>query len=96
MKGALIRYNLLIQTNREKGRIKELLPVWDSYCEEMQSFDWNNWDIKKLWHFCPYTQFPTKRFVESWIEIIKAEKFNETKASELLKDRELKLKGIQN
>jgi hypothetical protein len=95
MKGALIRYNFLIQSSRENGRTKELLPVWKNYWNEIQNFDWNNWDINKLWKFCPYTSIQTKRFVESWIEIVTAETFNETKAMQLLKARELNLKGIR-
>lgn len=95
MKGALIRYNYLIQASRENGRTKELLPVWKNYWNEIKSFNWNNWDTNKLWKYCPYTQIPTKRFVESWIDIITAKTFNEAKATQLIKARELGLKGIR-
>lgn len=95
MKGALIRYNYLIQASRENGRTKELLPVWQNYWSEIKGFDWNNWDTNKLWKYCPYTPIPTKRFVESWIEIVTADTFNEAKATQLIKARELSLKGIR-
>lgn len=95
MKGALIYYNLLIQLSRENGRITELLPVWDKYWSEIKNFNWKNWDINKLWKNCPYTPMPTKIFVESWVKIVTAETFDETKATILLKARELNLKGIR-
>jgi Family of unknown function (DUF6361) len=95
MQGALIRYNLLIQTSRENGRAKELQPIWNNYWKEIQKFDWNSWDTNQLWKYCPFTQFPTKRFVESWIEIVKSNTFNQTRADQLLKDRELRLKGVR-
>ena len=95
MKGALIRYNLLIQSSRENGRVDELLPILRNYWNEIKNFDWNLWDTNKLWQYCPFTQYPTKKFVESWIEIVMSSNFNETKAEQLLKDRELKLKGIR-
>ncbi len=95
MQGALIRYNFLIQLSRENGRVKELQPIWKNYLSEIKSFDWNSWDINKLWHYCPFTQYPTKKFVENWIDFVKSATFNETKADQLLKDRELRLKGIR-
>lgn len=95
MKGALIRYNYLIQASRENGRTKELLPVWKNYWSAIKGFNWNNWDTNKLWKYCPYTPIPTKRFVESWIEIVTADTFNEAKATQLIKARELSLKGIR-
>jgi hypothetical protein len=95
MKGALIRYNLLIQSSRENGRVEELHPIWKNYWKEIKKFDWNLWDTNKLWQYCPYTQYATKKFVESWIEIVKSSNFNEAKAEQLLKDRELRLKGIR-
>jgi hypothetical protein len=95
MQGALIRYNFLIQSSRENGRVKELQPIWKNYWSEIKSFDWNSWDINKLWHYCPFTQYPTKKFVESWIDFVKSATFNEAKADQLLKDRELRLKGIR-
>lgn len=95
MQGALIRYNLLIQLSRENGRAEELQPVWKNYWNEIKSFDWNCWDTNRLWQYCPFTKYLTKNFVESWIEIVKSETFNETKAEELLKSRELKLKGVR-
>lgn len=95
MQGALIRYNFLIQSSRENGRAKELQPIWKNYWKEIQSFDWNSWDINKLWYYCPFTQYPTKKFIESWIDLVRSTTFNETKADQLLKDRELRLKGIR-
>jgi hypothetical protein len=95
MRGALIRYNLLIQTSRENGRTNELEPVWNNYWNNIKSFNWDRWDINKLWEKCPYVQPPTKRFVETWIEIVKAEIFDEKRATGLLKVRELNLKGIR-
>lgn len=95
MKGALIRYNLMIQRNRENGRLEELVPVWESYWREIQSFDWKYWDSNRLWQYCPFTQFPTKRFVQNWIDLVRARNFNEVVADQLIKDRELRLKGIR-
>jgi hypothetical protein len=95
MQGALIYYNLLIQSNRENGRIKELNSIWTKYWKMITRFQWSNWSNAKLWKYCPYTQFPTKRFVESWIDIVKAKTFDHIKATQLIKDRELKLKGIK-
>jgi hypothetical protein len=94
MQGALIRYNLLIQVSRENGRVKELQPIWEKYCSEIKLFDWNSWDINKLWYYCPYIQYSTKHFVENWLELVKSANFNESKADKLLEDRELRLKGI--
>lgn len=94
MQGALIRYNLLIQVSRENGRVKELQPIWEKYFKEIKLFDWNSWDINMLWYYCPYIQYSTKHFVENWLELVKAANFNESKADKLLKDRELRLKGI--
>lgn len=96
MQGALIRYNLLIQLSRENGRVNELQPIWKNYWSEIKNFDWNVWDINKLWHYCPFTQYPTKKFVEYWIDLVKSPTFNEAKADQLLKDRELRLKGIRS
>lgn len=95
MQGALIRYNLLIQLSRENGRSNELEPIWKNYCNKIQNFDWAGWDLNKLWDYCPFIQLPTKTFVSNWIEIIKAPVFNEVKADQLLKARELRLKGVR-
>jgi hypothetical protein len=95
MKGALIRYNLLIQKNRENGRVNELLPIWEKYYDEITKFNWTQWDFDKLWKYCPYTHFTTKKFVEKWIEIVRGPKFVDSKADQLIKDRELRLKGIR-
>ncbi len=95
MQGALIQYNLLIQLSREKGRTTELLPVWTNYWNGIIKFDWNNWDIHQLWEACPRTPIQTKRFVENWIEIATSKTFDETRATQLLKTRELNLKGIR-
>lgn len=95
MKGALIHYNYLIQSNRENGRVSELQPIWDNYWNEIKCFNWFNWDSNKLWRYCPNIKIRTKRFVESWIEIVKSETFNEVKSNQLLKSRELNLKGIR-
>lgn len=94
MKGALIRYNLLIQKSREKGRLKELNSAWSDYLSEMNNLDWNTWDIDLLWKYCQFTPIQTKKFIENWIQLVK-NGYNETKGDQLLKDRELKLKGIK-
>lgn len=95
MQGALIRYNYLIQANREKGRTEELLPVWKNYWSEIKAFDWNSWDIEKLWKYCPYAKNPTRQFVENWMSIVSSDRFDDVKAAQLLKARELALKGIR-
>jgi hypothetical protein len=95
MQGALIRYNLLIQLNRVNGRAQELSTAWDSYWNEIRTFNWNEWNIEKLWHYCPYTQPPTKKFVHSWIDLVRESTYNEESGDQLLRNRELKLKGIK-
>jgi hypothetical protein len=95
MQGALIRYNLLIQLNRVNGRKEELLLAWGHYWAEMQNFNWNEWNIERLWHFCPYTQRPTRNFVATWIVLVKESHYNEMKGDQLIRNRELKLKGIK-
>jgi hypothetical protein len=95
MQGALIRYNYLIQSNRENGAAKELLPVWKNYWTGIKHFDWKSWDTDKLWKYCPYSKPPTKHFVESWLAIVSSEQFNDEKATQLIKARELSLKGIR-
>jgi hypothetical protein len=95
MQGALIRYNLLIQLNRKNGNSNQLQLVWDKYWAEMQNFNWNDWNTKTLWDYCPYINKPTRIFVEQWIEIVKADLYNQTEADLMLKNRELRLKGLR-
>ena len=94
MKGVLIRYNLLIQRNRENGRLDEIEPLWQDYWSEIQGHNWHQWATERLWHYCPYTQYPTKQFVERWIELVRAKTFDSASAEQLIKKRELDLKGI--
>ncbi len=95
MQGALIRYNLLIQNNREGGRSEELIPAWNAYLERMKSYDWNSWDIEFLWKHCPFTPPKTKLFVQKWIECVLSGNYNETIGDKLIKDREFSLKGAR-
>jgi hypothetical protein len=95
MQGALIRYNLLIQLNRINGKTEELLAAWNQYWKDIQKFNWSEWDIERLWHFCPHTQPPTKRFVSSWMELVKEPVYEVIKGDQLLRNRELKLKGVK-
>lgn len=95
MQGAFIRYNLLIQRNRENGRDAELLPIWDSYLKKMKNFHWDIWNSQVLWKLFPYIHISTQRFVENWIETIKGDAYWEAKGDQLIKDRELRLKGFK-
>lgn len=95
LQGALIRYNLLIQQSRQNGRTKELEPLWKEYCKVIKNFDWNNWNTEKLWKYCPFTPPSTKLFVERWISLVQAATINLNNADNLIKDRELRLKGIR-
>ena len=95
MQGAVLRYNLLIQMNRENENAEKFQSYWENYWQKIKSFNWNNWDTKKLWTYCPLTPLPSKHFVEQWIEIVKKKEFNQELANKLLKERELKLKGLK-
>lgn len=95
MQGALIRYNLLIQASRENGRTKELESSWKEYCKMIKVFDWNSWSTEKLWKYCPFTPTSTKLFVEKWISIAQSTTINLNSTDTLIKDREVRLKGMR-
>lgn len=95
MQGALIRYNLLIQISRENGNVDDLQLHWEKYLKDMESFNWYLDKTKTLWDTCSFVPTPTKLFVESWIEVVQNGNYNQIKGDQLLKSRELKLKGIR-
>jgi hypothetical protein len=95
MQGALIRYNYLIQVSRQSGRQEEIQPAWERYLENMKNYNWKEWDINKLWGYCPYTHMQTKTFVEKWIELVKSGLYTIEKGDELIRDREFRLKGAR-
>lgn len=94
MKGALVRYNYLIQANRENGWTEKALADWENYWDEMQNFDWDEWDTSLLWSLCnaPLT---TRDFVHKWVELMQQPTYGAAQGDKLIKDRELRLKGVK-
>jgi len=93
MSGALIRYNYLIQRNREDGNIEATQNVWEKYWSSIKDFDWKRWDVKSLWRLCPRTNYLTRSFVELWIALVQQKNYNLKTGDKLIIDREFRLKG---
>jgi hypothetical protein len=94
MKGALIRYNYLIQADRENGWAEKALADWDNYWNGIKDFDWDEWDMDLLWSLC-HTPITTKSFVHKWVELVQQPKYDIAQGDKLIKDRELRLKGVK-
>lgn len=92
MKGALIFYNLKVRELVEQDP-GPLQGAWEKYLSEIASFRWEDWKTTRLWDRFPYIDLNTRRFIEKWISFLKEENFGDP-ATELLRKRELKLKGI--
>lgn len=92
MKGALIRYNYLIQANRENGWAEKAMGDWENYWEEIQRFDWSTWETQTLWEKC-HPPVSTKTFVHRWIQLVKAPNYDTNQGDKLIENREFQLKG---
>ena len=76
LKGAHIRYNVLLQ--RQHGTVQkreEFEQQWTEWCEQIVHFPWERWDTQMIWdlaqrHRRQIREF-TKRFVRKWIDLIK-------------------------
>ena len=92
MKGALILYNIKIKESVDQPD-DILEDAWELYLSEMDLFDWHTWNTDQLWNRFDWIGRDTKNFVWKWISLLKDRRFD-TEASELLRRRELNLKGI--
>jgi hypothetical protein len=95
LKGALIRYNLLIQRMRKHGNVEDLEQAWQDYLEAMKAFPWDTWCTEDLWKRCPDTPTPTRVFVEAWIELVRTGSYSESTGDALISQREKSTKGFK-
>ncbi len=56
-------------------------------------FEWKAWADDSLWKYSPRTTPRTQSFISTWIDLVRAPSYNETKGDQTLKARELALKG---
>ncbi|MCD0459561.1 DUF6361 family protein [Roseiconus lacunae] len=77
LKGAHIRYNVLIQRKQSTtAKKEEFEQEWDEWLAEMSAFPWGRWNVALLWqlaskHGRQIRDF-TKRFVLNWIDAVRS------------------------
>ena len=94
MKGAAILYNLLIQKTRKDGFLEEVEEIMNDYSVSMKNYDWSRLNLDELWGKLP-THPKTKEFISKWMEITKSGNQLSIEAEDLIKQRELSIKGRQ-
>lgn len=94
LKGAHIRYNVLLQRRHGTDEKRaELEKKWDNWCEEMSRFQWERWDTQMIWNLATryrrqIREF-TKRFVRKWIDSVKDGTSNLAILDDLVTQQEL-------
>jgi hypothetical protein len=94
MQGAVIRYNLLVQRNRNDGDVETFESHWEGYLQSMHSLNWTSSDEEFLSSFSAGSQ-SAKRFVLNWINIIKSAPVDLEICDKLIREREISLKGLK-
>ncbi len=105
IQGAALLYNLMLA---EKAESKDFIEEYEEWLEEWSQEisalkqDFSNWDMKDFWQIVESEGAritgKTKKFINSWIELVLGKEKpayikEDTMARQLIKERELRLKG---
>lgn len=101
LKGAHIRYNVLLQVRHgTKQRREQFEEQWDQWCDDMQSFAWGRWNTNRLWERAirlnRQVKNHTRQFVTRWIEELQAGGQNFDQLNSLVTQQERLNKGARS
>ena len=89
IEGAHILYNVLLLENFKENKIYS---EWETWKETMQVFDWESFDTEYMWALCKEVKVP-KLFVNQWIGMLKANKYEIDELKDIIIKQEKKNKG---
>jgi hypothetical protein len=100
--GAPLLYNLMLarlcDDDDRTGYYEDELDAWEAEVSDARALD--GWSRDDFWILCrrlnPRLGNPTQRFVSGWIDLLEAGEHRGPKAEQLVRERELRLKGARS
>ncbi len=93
LRGAHIRYNLLLQPIRSNSADMKLEEDWDEWQAKMTAFDWGSWSSDLLWTVVDESggkvKTRTRNFVNRWIDLARSEPIDEHACDEAVRQQEI-------
>ena len=92
MKGAVIRYNLLVQQKRNGGDVERWELVWKKWNQDRKKEKKKLGTSNAVWAILPHIGNHTKQFVNDWYKETSKNELEIEEITKLVKSRELMLK----